>query len=96
MPTNTVTYLVSDQRTGLAAVIDPVLDYEHPQHGGTFHRSRIVGMQDHLVGSDVFPLTHISQQITRPLTVFSVVDLPAPIGAKRFRAQSKELGTPAF
>lgn len=27
--TNTVTYLVSDQRTGLAAVIDPVLDYNH-------------------------------------------------------------------
>lgn len=28
--TNTVSYLVSDKRTGLAAVIDPVLDYDHP------------------------------------------------------------------
>lgn len=29
-PTNTVSYLVSDPATGLAAVIDPVLDYDHP------------------------------------------------------------------
>jgi glyoxylase-like metal-dependent hydrolase (beta-lactamase superfamily II) len=28
-PTNTVTYLVSDPETGRAAVIDPVLDYDH-------------------------------------------------------------------
>ena len=28
-PTNTVTYLVSDPRTRQAAVIDPVLDYDH-------------------------------------------------------------------
>ena len=28
-PTNTVTYLVSDPATGQAAVIDPVLDYDH-------------------------------------------------------------------
>lgn len=28
-PTNTVTYLVSDPSTGMAAVIDPVLDYDH-------------------------------------------------------------------
>ena len=27
-PTNTVTYLVSDQATGAAAIIDPVLDYD--------------------------------------------------------------------
>jgi glyoxylase-like metal-dependent hydrolase (beta-lactamase superfamily II) len=29
-PTNTVTYLVSDSQTRQAAVIDPVLDYDHP------------------------------------------------------------------
>ena len=29
-PTHTVTYLVSDPATGQAAVIDPVLDYDHP------------------------------------------------------------------
>lgn len=29
-PTNTVSYLVSDTQTGQAAVIDPVLDYDHP------------------------------------------------------------------
>jgi glyoxylase-like metal-dependent hydrolase (beta-lactamase superfamily II) len=28
-PTNTVSYLVADPETGLAAVIDPVLDYDH-------------------------------------------------------------------
>ena len=28
-PTNTVSYLVSDPRTGQAAAIDPVLDYDH-------------------------------------------------------------------
>ena len=28
-PTNTVTYLVSDPQTRQAAVIDPVLDYDH-------------------------------------------------------------------
>ena len=28
-PTNTVTYLVSDPATGKAAIIDPVLDYDH-------------------------------------------------------------------
>ena len=28
-PTNTVTYLVSDPATGQAAIIDPVLDYDH-------------------------------------------------------------------
>lgn len=28
-PTNTVTYLVADPATGVAAVIDPVLDYDH-------------------------------------------------------------------
>jgi glyoxylase-like metal-dependent hydrolase (beta-lactamase superfamily II) len=28
-PTNTVTYLVSDPATGVAAIIDPVLNYEH-------------------------------------------------------------------
>src|SRR5690606_1649198 len=28
-PTNTVSYLVSDPATKLAAVIDPVLDYDH-------------------------------------------------------------------
>ncbi|HEX6001954.1 MAG TPA: MBL fold metallo-hydrolase, partial [Hyphomicrobiaceae bacterium] len=28
-PTNTVTYLVADPATRLAAVIDPVLDYDH-------------------------------------------------------------------
>ncbi|HUV32365.1 MAG TPA: MBL fold metallo-hydrolase, partial [Devosiaceae bacterium] len=28
-PTNTVSYLVADPATGKAAVIDPVLDYDH-------------------------------------------------------------------
>ncbi|MBX9760683.1 MAG: MBL fold metallo-hydrolase, partial [Beijerinckiaceae bacterium] len=28
-PTNTVTYLVADPATGQAAVIDPVMDYDH-------------------------------------------------------------------
>ena len=32
-PTNTVSYLVADPATGKAAVIDPVLDYDH--NGGT-------------------------------------------------------------
>ena len=28
-PTNTISYLVADPATGQAAVIDPVLDYDH-------------------------------------------------------------------
>lgn len=29
-PTNTVTYVIHDQATAMAAIIDPVLDYDHP------------------------------------------------------------------
>lgn len=36
MPTNTVSYLAADPATGRAAVIDPVLDYDHKSgRGGT-------------------------------------------------------------
>ncbi len=34
-PTNTISYLVADPETGHAAVIDPVLDYDHKSGKGT-------------------------------------------------------------
>ncbi len=34
-PTNTISYLVADPETGHAAVIDPVLDYDHKSGRGT-------------------------------------------------------------
>jgi glyoxylase-like metal-dependent hydrolase (beta-lactamase superfamily II) len=34
-PTNTISYLVADPETGRAAVIDPVLDYDHKSGRGT-------------------------------------------------------------
>lgn len=42
-PTNTVTYLVSDPATKEAAVIDPVLDYDHHSgKAGVHSAARIV------------------------------------------------------
>lgn len=41
-PTNTVTYLVCDPATGKAAVIDPVLDYDHRSGKASVHTADAV------------------------------------------------------
>lgn len=41
-PTNTVSYLVSDPVSGRAAVIDPVLDYDHGDGSVDMFANRLV------------------------------------------------------